>query len=87
VPANGALILVTWTLMLQTPTELLFHVGPALIPSLPGGLPVVTGNGVLRQCRVASGDVSLPVAGINVVGNCPVSDEASSFGTVKSLFR
>jgi hypothetical protein len=87
VPANSALVLVTWRLMLQAPTELLFHIGPGLVPSLPGGLPVVTGNGVLRQCRVASGDVSLPVAGINVVGNCPVSDEASSFGTVKSLFR
>ena len=87
VPANGALILVTWTLMLQAPTELLFHIGPGLVPSLPGGLPVVAGDGVLRQCRVASGDVSLPVAGINVAGSCPVSDEAGSFGTVKSLFR
>lgn len=87
VPANGALVLVTWSLILQAPTELLFNIGPGLVPSLPGGLPVVTGNGVLRQCRVASGDVNIPVAGINVVGNCPVSDEASSFGTVKSLFR
>jgi hypothetical protein len=83
---GGAVILVTWVLMLQSPGELLFHIGPSSIPSLPGGLPVVTGNGVLRQCGVASGDISQPVAGINAA-LCPVGDEVSSFGRVKSLFR
>ncbi|MBK8166363.1 MAG: hypothetical protein IPK64_10450 [bacterium] len=85
-PPSGAMILVAWTLLLQEPGELLFHVGPHPIPSLPGGLPVVVGDGVLRLCNVASGDPGLPVAGINAA-NCPVSDEASSFGRVKSLFR
>lgn len=82
----GAVHLVTFTILLLEPGELLFHVGPHPIPSLPGGLPVVVGDGVLRQCNVASGDPGLPVAGINAA-HCPVSDEASSFGRVKSLFR
>jgi hypothetical protein len=85
-PANGALVLITWTMMLQSPTELLFFVGPATVPSLPGGLPVLVGDGVLRRGAVASGDVNLPVAGINAA-ICPVGNEVSSFGAVKSLFR
>lgn len=83
---NSAALLVTWTVMLAAPGELVFRIGPIDNPSLPGGLPVVTGNGVLRLCGVASGDVNLPVASINA-GNCPVGEEASSFGRVKSLFR
>lgn len=87
VPANGAVVLVTWQIiMLQAPAELLFYIGPADAPALPGGLPVLVGDGVLRLGAVASGDVNLPVAGINA-GNCPVSDEAHAFGRVKSLFR
>ena len=86
VPANGAVVLVTWQIMLPAPTELQFRIGPASIPSLPGGLPVLVGNGVLRLGAVASGDVNLPVAAINA-GNCPVSAEVNAFGSVKSLFR
>ena len=86
VPANGAVVIVTWSIMLQAPEELLFHIGPSSIPSLPGGLPVVTGDGVLRRGAVASGDVNLPVAGINAAF-CTVSENARSFGEVKSLFR
>lgn len=87
VPESGAVLLVTWSIMLQSASELLFHIGPGMVPSLPGGLPVVVGDGGLRLCSVASGDVSLPVAGINSGANCPVSNEARSFGAVKSLFR
>lgn len=83
---SGACVLVTFSLMLQTPGPLVFHIGPASIPSLPGGLPVVTGDGVLRLCGVASGDVNVPVAGFNTT-MCGVSEEARSFGEVKSLFR
>lgn len=86
VPENGAVLLLTLVILLQAPSELLFHVGPASIPSLPGGQPVLSGDGVLRLASVASGNVDLPVAGINAV-NCPVSEEVSAFGTVKSLFR
>jgi hypothetical protein len=86
VPPSGAVLLVTWIILLREPTELLFHIGPHPIPSLPGGLPVVTGGGILRLGAVASGDVNLPVAGINA-GNCPLSGEVTTFGGVKSLFR
>jgi len=86
VPANGALVLITWSLMLQSTSELLFFIGPATVPSLPGGLPVLVGNNVLRRGAVSSGDIHLPVAGINAA-ICPVGNEVSSFGAVKSLFR
>ena len=86
VPENGAVVLVTIQMLLQTPSELQFRIGPASIPSLPGNLPVLVGGGVLRLGAVASGDVDLPVAAINA-GNCPVSAETNTFGRVKSLFR
>jgi hypothetical protein len=82
---NGAALLVTWTIMQTSSSHLEFFIGPSTIASLPGGLPVVVGDGVLRRCGVASGDVNLPVASIN--GSCPVGDEVSSFGRVKGLFR
>lgn len=82
---SGAVVLVSWMLVLGTPCELLFRIGPASIPSLPGGLPVVTGNGVLRQCSVASGDVSVPVARVNT--SCVTAEESSSFGGIKALYR
>jgi hypothetical protein len=83
---GGASVLVTWSIMLQAAAPLEFRITQASIPSMTGGLPVVTGDGVLRRCGVASGDVTLPVAAINGV-TCPVSEEVSSFGNVKSLFR
>ena len=86
VPESGAVLLVSWVFMMQSSSELMFHLGPASIPSLPGGLPVVTGNGILRRWALSSGSPSLPVAGINA-GNCPVSEETSAFGAVKGLFR
>lgn len=85
VPADGALALVNWQILLTAPGGLDFFVTEAAIPSLPGDLPVVTGEGILRRCGVASGDVTLPVASVN--GGCPVSEEVNSFGSVKSLFR
>ncbi len=83
---NGGLTLVTWSYMLTSPGALNFAITKASIPSMTGNLPVVTGDGVLRRCGIASGDVTLPVATINS-GNCPVPAETSSFGSVKSLFR
>lgn len=84
---NGACVLVTWSIMLQAPaTPLSFYITKATIPSMTGNLPVVTGEGILRRCGVSSGDVTLPVAVVN--GGCGVvSEEVSSFGNVKSLFR
>lgn len=68
--------------MLTAPAELLFY-----IRGVSGDLPVVSGDGIPRLCGVSSGDVNLPVAGLNAGGNCPVSERVSSFGSVKSLFR
>lgn len=83
---SGACVLVSYIVMLQAMGPLEFRITQASIPSLPGGLPVVTGDGVLRRCGVSSGDVALPVAGLNPA-LCAVSDEIKSFGAVKSLFR
>jgi len=84
--AAGGCTLVTWSYMLTGPGDLSFKIGPATVPSLSGGLPVVTGDGVLRRCGVASGSVLLPVATVNNA-NCVVANETSTFGNVKSLFR
>ena len=83
---NGAVVLVTWSIMLHAPAELLFHIGPASTPSLPGRWPVLVGDGNLRYGAISSGNAELPVAAINAA-NCPVSEEVASFGGVKSLFR
>lgn len=85
-PANGnAMVLCTMSIMLTAAGAVEFRIGPGTIPSMPGGLPVVTGNNVLRRCGVSSGDVRLPVAIIN--GGSPVATETSTFGAVKSLYR
>lgn len=85
-PVNGnAMVLCSMGIMSMVPGAVEFRIGPATTPSMPGGLPVVTGNGVLRRCGVASGDVRLPVAIMN--GGSPIFVETSAFGTVKSLFR
>ncbi len=89
VASNGAIVLVNYQFLLTAPGGLNFKLGQGFVPSLPGGLPVVTGmqgeNAVLRRCGVASGDVALPVATVN--GGTVVGVEAASFGEVKSLFR
>lgn len=84
--AGGALVACTWQFMVQAPTPLEFRIGPATFPSMPGGLPVVTGNGILRRCGISSGSTSAPVAYVNGT-NQPIATEVSSFGNVKSLFR
>lgn len=62
---GGVMLLCTWTFMVQAATPLQFFITQATSPSLPGGLPVVTGNGACRRCQVASGDVNVPVAAVN----------------------
>lgn len=82
---DGAIVLCTWQLMLQAQEALEFRVSCASIPSLPSVYPVVTGDGVLRQCGVRSGSVNVPVAYINNPSATPV--EVHTYGTLKSLFR
>ncbi len=83
---GGSMLLCTWQFMVQATTPLQFFITQATSPSMPGGLPVVTGNGVLRRCGIASGNVQMPVAQVNGTGVI-VPAEVSSFGNVKSLFR
>ena len=68
---GGASVLVTWSVMLQAAARLDFYITQASSPSMTGGLPVVTGNGVLRRCPVYTCDVNLPVATMN--GTPPVT--------------
>jgi hypothetical protein len=82
---SGALVLCTWNILLGGSGPLEFRIGPASMPSMPGGRPVVTGDGVLRLCNVSSGQVSVPVLTVN--GNCTVNEEFSSLGTLKCRFR
>lgn len=84
--AGGAMLLATMQMMVQATTPLQFRIGPATSPSMPGGLPVVTGDGILRRCGISSGSVSAPVAYVNGTEQ-PVGTETSSFGNLKSLFR
>jgi hypothetical protein len=86
-PYTGAtaLRLIAWNILPLGAGPIDFFIRQANIPSVTGGVPAVTGDGILRRCGVASGNVDLPVASWN--GGCPVSEEVSSFGNVKSLFR
>lgn len=83
--AGGAIVLCTWSIMLQAQSPLEFFITQATQPSMTGGLPVVTGGGLLRRCGISSGAVTLPCARVN--GGGVVGVETSSFGNVKSLFR
>jgi hypothetical protein len=55
---GGQIVLATLSVMLQGAGELAFYITDATAPSLAGELPVVTGDGVLRRCGVASGSVT-----------------------------
>lgn len=57
VNGGGAIVLAILQMMVQSATPLEFRIGPATVPSLPSGLPVVTGDGILRQCGISSGSV------------------------------
>lgn len=81
---RGAMLLCPWQFMVLDAPEARFFITRAAFPSLPGDLPVVTGNGVLRRCGVASGEVGMAVATVNPP---PDQREVSTFGAVKSLFR
>ncbi|MBK6734776.1 MAG: hypothetical protein IPG61_11960 [bacterium] len=83
---GGQIVLATLQVMLQGAGELAFYITDATAPSMTGELPVVTGDGTLRRCGVASGSVTIPVGGANLA-TCPVGVEVDSFGGVKSLFR
>lgn len=70
---NGAMVLCTWSFMLQAATPLQFYITQATSPSMSGGLPVLSGGGTLRRGQVSSGDVNLPVAAINGTVSPPIN--------------
>ena len=83
--AGGALLLCTWEVMLANGDPLSCFLGPATVPSLPGGWPVVSGGSGLRSCAVASGHLELPVAVVN--GDCPPRFETVSLGALMCRYR
>lgn len=83
--APGPIMFGTWGLLLMEPGRLDCHLRPHPDPSLPRDLPVIRRDGQWLLCGTASGNVDLPVAALN--GDCPVADQTTSFGAVKSLFR
>lgn len=83
---EAAMKLVHWQFMRVEGGFSEFFIGDAARPSLPGGWPVVTGNGVLRRCGVQSGHPDLPVAYVTT-GLCGTPVETATFGAIKSLYR
>lgn len=83
--AGGALLLCTWEVVLGNGDPLSCLLGPATVPSLPGGWPVVVGGSELRRCTIASGRLELPVAVIN--GDCPPRFEIVSLGALVCRYR
>lgn len=88
---DSHIVLLTMSVMLQSPTPLYFYLGPQgegapIVPPTACRRPVVWGPGGERCCGVSSGDVLLPVASVNA-DPCPVADEPHSFGAVKALYR
>lgn len=71
--------------LLTSPGALEFLVGRAMIPSMPGGLPVLAHNAQLRRGSTSSGSVGVPVAIVN--GSCNVVAQRIAFGSLKCLFR
>lgn len=84
---DGAVWLMSFTMLPLdgNPREIFF--GTSSVPSLPGVMAVADGsieNDNLQAVYPSSGDLSLPVFGVNTG---VVATEAESWGSVKSLFR
>lgn len=82
---GGPMVLVTWSLMVQSTAPLRFYVSG---PNWPGvePWPTVGCYGEPRRAGVSSGDVGLPVAALNAgCGIVPVT--VSTFGAIKGLYR
>ncbi len=84
-PSGGPVVLVTWSLMLQSAVPLRFYVSGVNWPGIDPW-PTVGCSGASRRCGVSSGDVNLPVAAVNA-GCGIVSTTISSFGAIKGLYR
>ncbi len=85
-PGGQILVLVRWRVMLLSSASLYYYISQATTPSLPGGWPVVTGQGVLRRCGVINDIVEIPVACVNSSG-CITDTETVSCGAIKALYH
>jgi hypothetical protein len=89
----GNTVLVTWRMRCFADTgsfSLEFYLGPASVPSLPGGVPVVSADGQLYPLGYSNfcwpgNEPDRLVASFNVY--CPLAVENTTFGAVKSLYR
>lgn len=84
-PGQPAVVMATWSVLLLAPQTLDFYLGPAVIESIPDGLPAMEIGGSIVPLGYSTGGSDIPAASVN--GDCPVSVEETSFGSVKSLFR
>ena len=82
---SGPIVLVTWSLMVQSTAPLRFYVSG---PDWPGldPWPRVGCSGEWRRAGVSSGNVEAPVAALNA-GCGIVPATVSTFGAVKGLYR
>lgn len=82
--AGPAVVMAVFPVLIFSPSEVVFNLGPAAIPSIPGDQMVFQADGVLQQAGYSTG---APGASAVANGAAPVSVEDQSFGSVKSLFR
>lgn len=75
---------VTWQFMLLTPMTVEIFLGPSVVPGIPG-FPGYEIGGSIQSLGTSTGGYDIPVATVN--GECVVSVEETSFGSLKSLFR
>lgn len=85
VPTSQATVLTNWLMGCFAPTAVYnVFISPLSTPSIPGAMAIAY-DGVKYPAGPSTGGYENPVAVIN--GGAPVSEEVSSFGGVKALFR
>lgn len=85
IPSGIATILHSWQFLVGGSFVTDFYIGPAVTPSLPGGLPVVQEAGGSLMTVWPRVPQELPQAMINECPPFPV--EPTTFGTLKALYR
>jgi hypothetical protein len=85
-----AMVLHVYQFMLLTPMTVDMFIFESTAPSVPGTVYPVVMDDVTKDFYTlgqSTGGPDIPVAQINPVGDCVVSVESASFGSVKSLYR
>jgi hypothetical protein len=87
-PFAPTILLATYGVLAFVPDAMMFYVGPADTPSIPGTPVYAAGDnpGSLIPMSPVSGSADLPVAQLN--GGCGViGTEDATFGSVKAMYR